>query len=137
MFSHIKEHKKYQYVFVKVQFLKTGQNTSGTPHWHLDSSLNPDDYYENYIFTTGLHNNTEFFQTPIQINPVETSLQFHRQIEKVYRDKDSYYTKPLTIYKYNGSNVHRGRRVTIEEPRILIRMSNTDKKLTNYPEGIK
>lgn len=133
MHSCIAKPLNHQYVFIKIQDLKIGSQTSGTGHWHLDSSLNPVDYYENYIFTTGYHNNTEFFKSQISITHANSSSDFNKQIKKVYKaERDSFILKPLTIYRYNGSNVHRGRIVTQPEKRILIRLSNTNVKLTVY-----
>lgn len=133
MHSYIAKPLKYQHVFIKIQDLKVGDQTSGTGHWHLDSSLNPVDYYENYIFTTGYHNNTEFFKTPMTITHAKSSSDFNKQVRMVYDEKrDRFILKPLTIYRYNVSNVHRGRIVTQPEKRILIRLSNTNVKLTVY-----
>jgi hypothetical protein len=133
MYSQIVKPLKHQYVFIKIQDLKVGDQTSGTGHWHLDSSLNPVEHYENYIFTTGLHNNTEFFKSPMVIKHANSSADFNNQVRKVYRpERDSFILKTLTVYRYNGSNVHRGRFVTVPEKRILIRLSNTDAKLTVY-----
>jgi hypothetical protein len=133
MFSNIIELKKHQYVFVKSQSLKIGDMTSGHGYWHLDSSLNPIDSYENYIFCSGINNTTEFFKTPIKIKHSKNVIEFDKQINSIFdSNRDSQILKPLTIYKYNGSNVHRGRKVIIPENRLLIRLSNTDKKLTVY-----
>ncbi len=133
MYSQIVKRLKHQYVFIKIQDLKVGDQTSGTGHWHLDSSLNPTEHYENYIFTTGLHNNTEFFKSPMIIRHAKSSADFNNQVRKVYRpERDSFILKPLTVYRYTGSNVHRGRLVTIPEKRMLIRLSNTNAKLTVY-----
>ncbi len=133
MYSSIQRYKKYQHVFIKIQDLKIGQNTSGTGLWHLDSSMLPVDDYENYIFTTGLYNTTEFFKTPITIQYSKTAIGVHKQVESKYEsDRDSFILEPITIYKYNGSNAHRGRKVEVPEKRILIRLSNTDRKLTSY-----
>jgi len=133
MYSYVNSPKRYIYVFIQVQDLEVGKNTSGTGHWHLDSSLNPDCAYENYIFITGFHNATEFFKTPIEIETATSSAHFNQQIEAQYdKERDSQLLEPATIYAYNGSNVHRGRTVKVAERRMLIRVSNTDKKLTTY-----
>jgi hypothetical protein len=133
MYSYVNSHKRYIYVFIQVQDLEVGNNTSGTGHWHLDSDLNAGELYENYIFITGFHNTTEFFKTPIEIDSATSSSHFNEQIEKqYYKERDSQLLEPTTIYKYNGSNVHRGRVVKVAERRMLIRMSNTDKRLTTY-----
>lgn len=133
MYSCIAKPLNHQYVFIKIQDLKIGSQTSGTGHWHLDSSLNPVDHYENYIFTTGYYNNTEFFKTPMIVTHAKSSSDFNKQVRTVYdKQKNSFILKPFTIYRYGGSNVHRGRLVTEPEKRILIRLSNTNVKLTVY-----
>ncbi len=133
MYSYIRKPLKHQYVFIKIQDLQVGDQTSGTGHWHLDSSLNPVDFYENYIFTTGFHNTTEFFKSEMIIKHAKSSADFNKQVKTIYRqERDSFILKPLTVYHYNGSNVHRGRVVEIPEKRILIRLSNTDARLTVY-----
>lgn len=132
MHSYIEKPLKHQYVFIKINDLRIGDSTSGTGHWHLDSSLNPTKFYENYIFTTGTHN-TEFFKTPIIVSHARNSADFNDQIVKLYdQNRDSLILKPLTIYRYSGSNVHRGRIITTAEKRILIRMSNTNAELPTY-----
>lgn len=133
MYYQIREHKKYQYVFIRIQDLQIGENTSGTGQWHLDSSMNPVEEYENYIFTSGFHNNTEFFKNPIEVNHVKTAYDLHKQLESSYsQQRDSHILDPITVYKYNGSNAHRGRIVQVPEKRMLIRLSNTNAKLSVY-----
>lgn len=125
MFYNIKDYKKYQLVDVKVQDLKVGQYTANGL-WHLDSSLNPVDAYENYLFVVG-KNTTEFVVTPIRIDHHVNKKEFHDDIER--RTNGVVKIKSNTIIKYNGSNVHRGPKVTVNEKRLLIRLINTDKKL--------
>jgi hypothetical protein len=129
MYNNIKDYKKFQYVDVKVQSLKVGEN-SANGHWHLDSSLNPKHDYENYLFVCGV-NTTEFVKTEVSIDHQESSKAFNDTINSI-KDIEIIRLPTNTVVKYNGKNVHRGVDIHTNEVRLLLRMINTDHKLPSY-----
>jgi hypothetical protein len=116
--------KRYRFVDVKVHDLSLGDETANG-WWHLDSSLNPVNEYDNLLFVTGQMALTEFVSNPIEIEHQQSGASFHKaicaqpslQIERV---------PSCTLVRYNGSNVHRGPRALGAERRLLIRLVTTD-----------
>lgn len=125
MMRHIRVPRAHQYVFVQV--LKPVIRPAGL--WHLDSSLNPVAEYENFLFVTG-SNTTEFVMNRMVVDHVDTAAQFHKQI--ITQEPIIQRLPPNTICRYTGSNVHRRPQISSPEQRLLIRVSNTDVKLTRY-----
>ena len=118
---------KYQYIDIKVHNLKLGENPANGL-WHLDSSLNPLDEYDNYLFVSGSHNTTEFITNKIEICEHISAKEFSDDIQgrsMLHIEK----IRPNTIVKYSGNNVHRSPFCEIPEKRMLIRLVNTDKIL--------
>jgi hypothetical protein len=128
MYDQITEYKKFQYVDVKVQDLKVGQN-SANGLWHLDSSLNPIHEYENFLFVSGV-NTTEFVTTPLHIDHQISSKGFDTTVKSNLINTVNIPTN--TVVKYNGENVHRGVDIHTDEVRLLLRLINTDQHLPSY-----
>jgi hypothetical protein len=124
MLMHIRKLKKYQYVFIKNGLVK---ENSRPGYWHLDSSLNPTEEYENYIFLAS-YNLTEFVDNPIKIEEAKDIKDFDTKINS-NSTLSIYKLAPFFITKYYGNNVHRIPRFTVSEQRLLIRLTNTDNKL--------
>jgi hypothetical protein len=128
MYRHINVLKKYQYVDIKVHDLVKGSRTTRDNHWHLDSSLTPQDgEFENYLFVTGNHNLTEFSTDQILAKKHTNSFSFNKEVAPLVRNITP--IKSCTITKYDGFNLHRGVKCEIPEKRLLIRLINTDTKL--------
>lgn len=128
MMAHIGDKKKYQYVFVKI--FDKGEYPCGL--WHLDSSLNPVAEYENFLFVTGTCR-TEFVMNPMMVSHSNTVMEFHEQVATQNPVVQS--LPANTICRYDGSNAHRRPAIiNSQENRLLIRLSNTNVKLTKYNE---
>lgn len=122
MIGYIKSPKKYQYVFIKAEILRKGQQISNGL-WHLDSQLNGGDF-ENFIYICDSNSPTEFIKTPLEIKTAKDANDFNKKI--LAHKFDILQIKPRTIYKYDGYNIHRGPKAIQNENRILIRLQNTD-----------
>ena len=121
--------RKYNYVFIKYSNLvKNAIPTNGL--WHLDSSLNAEHEYENFLFVTGKASLTEFIHTPIEIEKQKNSIEFHNEINRHYFSSSK--IESGIIHKYNELNVHRVTKSLFSESRLLIRLSNTNKQLMQY-----
>jgi len=116
---------RYAYIDVKVHHLKAGQNTSNGL-WHLDSSLNPDIAYDNYLFVTGEQALTEFITTPLQAPRSQNGFEFNRNI--IEREFETARIRSCTITRYNGRNVHRGPISQGQESRLLVRVVKTNRR---------
>ena len=116
---------KHSYVDVKVHKLSPGMGTTRLGHWHLDSSLNGDIEYDNFLFVSGEHALTEFVPVPLHLKRVKNSYEFDQQV------KENQFVpqriKSCVITRYNGRNVHRGPVATGVEKRLLVRMIKTNR----------
>lgn len=129
MAHYIQQPTKFQYVDVKVHDLKPGQQTANGL-WHLDSSLNPGPYYENYLFVTGEHNLTEFATGEMEIPYQETAKGFNIAISSLNPTIER--INSCTLTRFWGDTVHRGPECEIPENRLLIRLVATDQHLPSY-----
>ena len=120
MNDYIIDRRRYQYVDVKVA-------TTGTGHWHLDSALEPVHYFENYLYIAG-QPLTEFASNPIIIGRHTNSKTFDEEVSR--QIKETFCIPERTITRYWGDNLHRGPKSS--DARLLIRLINTDKKVTSY-----
>lgn len=128
MYSTITDFKKYQLADVKYHSLKVGENPANGL-WHLDSSLNNVDEYDNRIYISG-GNTTEFISNYIEMPYQDSGHQFNKSISE--NEINIIRIPSETIVKYDGGNVHRSPTATIDGKRLLIRLINTDKILHKW-----
>ena len=124
MYDSIIDKKASQVVDIKYGNVSLG----GRSFWHLDSSLNPNDYYyENYLFVTGEHNTTEFINGEIQLteeNLLDTT-KLNIEMDKI--DDRRYSLESNRIFRFWGDSIHRKPICKMTEPRLLIRLMNSDR----------
>lgn len=117
---------RYAYVDIKLHHLRPGMGATRDGFWHLDSSLNPDIEYDNYLFITGQYALTEFVENSLEMPRMPNSRAFNNYVSGC----DTKVTRigSCTITRYTGRNAHRGPLATGEETRLLIRVVKTDRK---------
>jgi len=129
MYDNILDKRKYQYVDVKYHDLSPGQSPANGL-WHLDSSLNADHYYENYLWVNGKHNLTEYVDNEVVVPRVKTSKEFNDIVNQQRLEINR--VKSNTVTRFYGDRIHRSPLCEVAEPRILVRLVNTDRKLPTY-----
>lgn len=120
--------KKYQYIDLKVSSIKKGEHP-GNGFWHLDSSLNPDHYYENFLWCTG-DNTTEFMTEEVDIGRALSIKDFDNKIKNLGNPSTKIPSEYIT--RFREDNPHRSPVFKNDETRVLVRLVNTDKRLISY-----
>lgn len=129
MYENIIDKRKYQYIDVKYHDLQPTQSPANGL-WHLDSSLNADHYYENYLWVNGVHNLTEYVENVITIPACKSSKEFDKLVNEEMLTINRFESE--TVTRFYGDRIHRSPLCVRGEPRTLIRLVNTDRKLPTY-----